>query len=477
MGRTFAIVGGALGLIVLALVVTPIATGGLAGDQLRAEVERMSKRNPAWQWQVESYERGLFSSKAKVHQSPAAAAGERASRSAIPWEVAIQHGPTVINPNWVRMEATPRLYGQAQKIKSRLFPDESPLTVTFRVGLVGDRHIGLHSPAVDSGKRLPFSWEGLEVNADIGREPPQIRFTAEMPALEAGLGPNSVKLKRFSSEGDMQRLRPFVWVGASRLDLGRLRLQTLNPNTGARFSLDLAGLTIENGSEAEDGLIHSQGEAEMSSAFTRAASFRQIRARWGSRNVDAQALEQLNLMLMDPEVATGTGVSTQALGNRLDKLPVARFLAAEPKFTLDNATVTTRDGTLEASGRAHFLPPPDAGSAEPADLAEHARAELSLAMPEAVLHKLVASFARVHATRIAKGTERFDRGDLDWMTEALARRRVHEVRQEGLVETAGNRVSAEARWDGQRFTVNGKPIHDLEALLGSRPGPDELTRR
>ena len=472
MPRTLAIAAGTAGFIVLALATAPMASGWYAAGALRDKLAQMSDYNPAWQWQVERLERGLFTSTALVRQRPAGSQQE-----GLPWEVTIHHGPTVGNLNWVRVEAVPQLPGQVRQAIKSLFQEQSPLTASYRLALDGRQYLGLHSPAVERGGQAPFTWDGLEATADLGKAAGQLRFTAKVPALRAGLGPNRVGLQGLAMEGDLHQVRPWVWAGWSQLDLDSFRVQAVNAETGARVSFDLAGLTMESQSHADDDLLSSNGEWQVSSVFINTTPYRGLEARWAIRNLDTETLQRLNELAMDleagPQRAPDAVISQ--LAERINELPLDRFLAAEPSLNLKTVTVTTREGKLEGSGKLRFLAP-EGGAASAEALTHQARAHLRLSMPEPVFQRVVRSFTRVHASRLMAQSERFERDDLDWMAEALANRRIHELRQAGLVDSTDGRITTEAHWDGQRLTVNEQPVADLQTALGSRPGPSQLGR-
>lgn len=471
MGRKLAIAAAvAAGLAVLALVATPVVSGWYAADRLRAELDRLSAMNPAWQWEVKRYDQGLFTSRAVVRQRLAGTPAQGGvPQIGFPWHLEVHHGPTVGNLNRVRVTATPRLPGQARQVSGSLFQGEPPLTATYRIGLLGDRHVALRSPAVDGGGRMPFTWKGLEATADLGKRAGQVAFAADMPALRAGLGPNQVSLQGFAATGDLRRVRPYVWVGHSQVGLDSFRVQSVNADTGARFSLDVAGLDLESDSHAEDGLLHSRAEWRVASVFSNTTPYRELRARWATRNVDAEALQRLNELLWNMEPVADGEQAAARLRQRLAEVPIKRFLAAEPELTLEELTVTTRAGKLAGNGELHFVPAPEGARVAPAALGRFARGELSLAMPESAFRKVVGNFTRIHARNIVARTDRFQPDDLDWMAETLANHRIHELRRAGLVDAAEGRVTTTARWDGRHLTVNGQPVADLKAVLGSTP--------
>jgi uncharacterized protein YdgA (DUF945 family) len=473
MGRHIAIGAGVLaGLAAIALAAAPIISGRYATASLRDELAQMSDYNPAWQWRLQRLERGLFTSTAVVRQRPAGS-----QEGGFPWRLTIHHGPTVGNLNWVRVEAVPHLPDQVRQAVEALFQGQPPLTASLRIALDGNRYLTLHSPAVERGGRVPFTWKGLEATADLGKAAGQLRLDAEVPALRAGIGPNQVGLQGLTMAGDLHQVRPWVWAGWSKLDVDSFRVKAVNAETGARISFDLAGLSMESQSGADDGLLRSDGQWQVSSVFINTTPYRALETRWAIRNVDTETLQRLNELAMELEAGPQQtpGQVMAQLGERLDELPLDRFLAAEPSLNLKTVTVTTREGKLEGSGKLRFLAAE--GSAAPIDpLIRQARARLRLSMPEPVLQRVVRSFTRVHASRLVAQSERFERSDLDWMAEALANRRIHELRQAGLVAADDGRITTRVRWDGQRLTVNGQPVADLQAALGSRPGPGQLGR-
>lgn len=471
MGRTIAIAAGAaVGLIVLVLIGAPAVSGWYAADRLRADLKQLSAGVPGWAWEVERVERGLFSTEAVVRQritGPATPHG--VPRIGFPWDIHIRHGPTLGTASLAEAVATPRLPGQAQQVTRTLFQGEAPFRIRYRVGIGGGRRLAITSPSLDSGRRMPFTWKGLEASADIGNQARRVRYEAEMPGLRAALGANRIGLLGLTMEGDLRRARPYFWVGSSRTRLDSLRLQARNPETGARFGLDIAGLDMESESAVKKGLLRSSGAWRIASMFSNDTPYRKVRAEWRLRQVDAATLQRANELMWDLEPVPDPEAAEAQLQKRLGELPLQEFLAAEPELVLTELTVTTSEGKLDGRGRLRFKPASGEEAVDPARLPRFARGKLDLAMPETVFRRLVRNFARIHAERIIARTERFGDEDLDWMADTLANRRAHELRTAGLVDAAKGRITTQARWDGRRFTVNGQPVADLKAVLGSRP--------
>ncbi|HKJ71607.1 MAG TPA: DUF945 family protein [Gammaproteobacteria bacterium] len=464
MGRTASIAAAAAGLIALVLVGGPAASGWYTDGRLQAELDKLSRMSPAWQLEVQRLDRGLFSSRAIVSQRLNAAAGT--PRFGLQWQVVLHHGPFPGNLNLVRAVATPKLPGAGSQVADSLFKGEPPIQAIFRIDLAGGRHLGLHSPAIDTPGPAPFAWKGLEAHAELADGGEHVRFRVEMPAVKAGMGPNRLSLLGLSGEGEVRRARPFVWLGHSTASLDSFRIRAMDPDTGIRTDFDIAGLDLETQSALEDGLLASRTEWSVASLFSNDTPYHELHASWRIRRVDPEVIQRLNELALDMEPAQAGADPALRLQGLMAKLPVRRFLAAKPELVLKDLSAGTGDGKLEGRGRLHFKPAPGDGPVNPAALPRFARAELHMDMPEAVFHRIIRLFSRKHAERIITRSARLEREDLDWMADTLAKRRVQELREAGVVSASGGRITSEARWDGRRVTINGHPLSDVPDLSG-----------
>lgn len=456
----------------IAALALPYWMGIRAEREVRALVREAGRVGP-FRLRIVDYERGWFSSRARIHVTlpPTPGAARALPQFGFDLEERIDHGPY---PVAGRRDGAVGVAPVQAVIHSTLIGDAKtgfgvgsglpakPLEAVTVVYLSGRSDTDVRMPAWRPAGRgrgaAPYDaprgvWGGLRGqvgwSADFGRVTE--RFTS--PGLEISEPGGGVRLRNVSLEGHSHRAPSGLMQGEMTLRAASFDAAA----TGAkRFVFSVTGLEL-----------HSAG-AEHDGAMTVRMAIRAHTIRAGAIEVGPLICE-LRIARLD----TGAVVRLQKAMRRLrDQVadPVAfrrRFaeqvlvllpdlLRRSPEIVLERLSLRTAAGPVLLRGRVKFpasvLPGPDAWKRLVGDAELH--------VPATVLRAVLITRARSQlvAARGKGAVQGLDPAQIGRVATLMGRQRMQSLKARGLLECNGGECRAVLRYDSGRLMVNGRTL-------------------
>jgi len=282
----------------------------------------------------------------------------------------------------------------AARIESRLFPgdtltdafpalapDQPLLTSETLVDFDGNSVVAYRVPDMDwreGGMMVRLA--GVHGTAHLNAALDQVTLEAYMDDVLIGHPAGRFDIADARLDGEARALSPQLWVGATRMHVGRLRL-----DDGAQ-PLEVDGLEIMWTSDAEDGVVHADLLLASDASRTPELSLEGSRVRLRASNIDQGALQQV----LEWRDAVERGhMSDEQLTMRVVSL-LPEFLRRNPELAVEELHVGRLDddalrGRMRAgwSGREPSMNNPFA-------IVSGLGLELEVAGPEAWFESLLA---------------------------------------------------------------------------------------
>lgn len=443
---------------VVALGITALLVPPLLGlrleQELRAGIAANARQGPL-HWQLLDYHRGLYSSRARSRIELLSPQGDPL---ALGLEHHIRHGIGVTGLHYGYVTTTLRLDGEAGAAVRTLFADAEPLTVLSRLELDGEIRGRVLSPPATGTLALQrhpllLTWQGLEGEYRI-RPDRSVHVDLVSPGLVSRGARSSLHLDGLRLSGQAQRSRVSgLWLGDSRLQLTRARLESRSP------PVSFDELSLETGAHEADGLVQSSLRYHLRQLQIGSDRVNDLRFRLTASNLDAGALKAYELRLAQlarPPAGTGE-VIAEALRSQLPAL-----LARRPQLSLDEAQLGYEGSVMRLSGALRYvgINPHDAFSPL-TDLAGEAQLQLPRALLVKVLQRRLEGRARRKAQPPA---------EIDAMAQREADAFLERLHSSGVLLAADPQTcTAVLRLQEGRLSLNGRP---LGGLPGALPAPE-----
>ncbi len=455
--------------IAIAALALPYWMGIRAEREVRALVREAGRAGP-FRLRIVDYERGWFSSRARIHVTltPPPGAARALPQFGFDLEERIDHGPYPVAG--LRDGAVGVAPVQAV-IHSTLIGDAKfgfgagsglpakPLEAVTVVYLSGRSDTDVRMPAwrlAGAGRGVGPSrvvWDGLRGqvgwSADFGRVTE--RFTA--PGLEID-GPNGgVRLRDVSLEGHSHR-------APSGLMQGEMTLRAASFDAAApgsrRSSLSVTGLEMHSASTEHDGAMTVRMAIRAHTIRVGAIEVGPLIYELRIARLDTGAVVRLQKAMrrLRDQVADPAAFRRRFIEQVLALLP--DLLRRSPEIVLERLSLRTGAGLVLLRGHVKFpasvLPGPDAWKQLVGDA--------ELRVPATVLRAVLITQARSQlvAARGKGAVQGLDPAQIGRVATLMGRQRMQSLKARGLLECDGGECRAVLRYDSGRLTVNGRDL-------------------
>lgn len=450
-------IAAAVAVLLAGSVATSYVMGGKVQEGFESTAKEWSK--PPLTVQVQSYERGLFTSTAKTLWT--VNTGEEQLSFTASHD--ISHGP------WPR--------GHAAEIASRfawnddappellsLYKDKSPLEWNTQVGWTHTSKHQMSSPAVagqfDKDK---VSFAGLTADFEMSADLKGMKGTATMPSLQLdstaspvddeegdSSGPAKMLLKGNSMRFDLfQPQGQEFMVGSVNWKLDSLNTEP--KNGGEPVQID--GLTMDIDTKQEGDVVNTGVNTAVKLVTIPGKKINDIAVDLALRNLDAAWLNQF------------TKQSQQAQGNpqALQALMMGglqQLLARKPELEIKRLAWRSDEGAAELSAGVSYQGDATKGLNPATDIKAHAK----LNMPKPVLESLMSSRVRDALIADNEGDEDYDVQQLATLVQDDVKLRIDTLMQAGVLQEKDNQMSALIEYAGGEVKANGKKLGGEEMM-------------
>ena len=460
--------------VVLAVVAAlPWLTGRLTESHVRERLARMSD-NPIVVAELRTYERGWFSSTAKVDvglspqyleqlSAGGPAPGVDLLEQRLPVHVGIRHGPLVVGDG---------VHFGTSTIVARSDPD-APLAATLR-----DQY------------GMPYIFE-LRGRAGFGGG---FDFDADVPSVDYGDGTNEIAFSGAVVEGTLDGDHLVAEGSVARFDQSGVFVTTLienvrmtgdyelRPNDFALGDarLDIERVVISSALLGADPVFSANGlRFDGSIALDEATTALSIATGYGAQSLTAGAgfaLTDADLRMTIAGLdATAMrdyyGVMQGAMGAPADAETILlalepvllRLLGRGPSLVLDPVRFSMNGAPVTARVRVEVdpaaVPPGRADFQNPGLWLAIATVTADAEVAKPLVEQAAAQFVRMQLAAVGAGTdEPLSEDELDVMAEAQAGFLLVTLTGQGFLEDSGESYTTEARFAAGELTVNGTPV-------------------
>ena len=436
---------------------TSYVMGGKVQDGFEATAKEWSKAPLTVQ--VQSYDRGLFTSTAKTQWT--VDMGDEPVRFTATH--AISHGPwprghmaEIATRFAVSDDAPPELVS--------LYKDKSPLEWTAKVGWSKTSQHQLVSPTVSGQfEKDKLSFAGLTADFEMSADMKGMKGTASMPELKIestvasadDLEPEDDSAINMTMKGNAMRFDLFqpagqeFMVGTVNWSLDSLDSQ---PKFGGE-ALQINGLAMNIDTKHEGAVINSGINTAVKLVTTPKSKTNDIVFDASLRNIDAAWWNQFT---KESQQAQGNPQALQALllGG------MQQLLARKPELEIKRVSWRSEEGVSELSAAAAYQGDPAKGLNPATDIKAHAK----LNMPKPVLQSLMSSKVRDALIADNEGDEDYEPQQLATMVEEDVKLRIDALMQAGVLQEQGAQMSAQIEYADGEVKANGKKLGGEEMM-------------
>lgn len=439
-----------------ALLAAGAATSYVMGGKVQAGLERTAEEwsQPPLAIQVQSYERGWFSSTATTLWT--VTTGDEPLQFTA--QHAIQHGP------WPRLHAAEILSTFAVNDDAppewvTAYKGKAPLVWRATVGWTQTSQHVLASPAIEGnfdGDQLRFG--GFTADFEMPADGKGMKGTAQMPALalqtradEQGSAPVDLQLAGSMVRFDVkQAAQQAFMVGSFHWALDQLRS---TPHNGE--AVTISGLVMDADTQLQGDVVHTTVSTQVQSLASPTYKASDIAVDVGLHNLDAAWLNQFT---QGSQQLQGDPQALQALllGG------MQQLLAKKPVLEIKRLRWRTDDGVSELSASLAYQGDA-AGLANPL---AHVKASAQLNLPKPVLQSLMRAKARdAYLEQMEDAGQAPDVQQLTDAAQADATARIAMLVQSGILVEQGNQVTAQMDYTDGQVQANGKTL-DGNGVMG-----------
>ncbi|MFG5775532.1 YdgA family protein [Comamonas sp. J-3] len=438
---------------------TSYVMGGKVQEGFEATAKDWSK--PPLAIQVQSYERGLFSSTAKTMWT-VNTGDEQLQFTATH---AISHGP------WPR--------GHAAEIATRfafspdappelisLYKDKTPLKWNTQVGWGKTSQHQLSSPAVAGQfEKDKLSFGGLTADFEMSADLKGMKGQAALPLLQIESTVASADELDDADAGEA--INVVIKGNTMRFDVnqpagqefmvGNVKWVLADFNSQPKFGgepVQFSGLSMDIDTKLEGEVVNTAINTGIQQLTLPKRKISDIAVDLGLRNLDAGWLNQFT---KHSQQAQGNPQAMQALllGG------MQQLLARKPVLELKRASWRSEEGQSELSAAVSYQGDGSQGLNPATDIQANAK----LAMPKPVLQALFSSRVRDAIIADNEGDEDYEPQALADMVQEDVQGRISLLLQSGVLQEQDGKVSTQLEYTGGEVKANGKVL-DQEGLMG-----------
>lgn len=439
---------------VAALVVGGATTSYVMGGKLQEGFESTAKdwSKPPLGIEVQSYERGLFSSTAKTLWT--VNTGDEQVQFTARHEM--KHGP------WPRGHAaeiatTFAINADAPPEWVTAYKDKAPLVWNATVGWSKKSQHNIASPAISGnfdGEKLSFG--GFTANFEMPGDLKGMKGTATMPSLLIQPGPDSadkaeVQLGTSNMRFDVKQAagQEFM-VGSFNWALDKLAATSKGKNE----TTTLVGFVMDTDTQLQGDVVNTTVNTKVQSFAAPDTKVSDIAVDLALRNLDAAWLNQV------------TKASQEAQGNPqlLQGLLMGglqQLLAKKPELEIKRISWRSDEGVSEVAASVTYQGDPATSPNPLADIKASAR----LSMPKPVLYALMTSRVRDGYLEQLDDGEEPDAQMLSSAVQEDVDARLGMLLQSGILVEKDNLMTTQLDYSAGKVQANGKELNN-ESMMG-----------
>lgn len=388
----------------------------------------------------------------------------------------IQHGPLILSPSptvaAARMESRLEVPERLREFTERYFQGQSPLSYVAQVSLAGDSEVTVSIPAYSGPTDLDgvaIDWQGF---TGVGRGKwfeLGGTFEGEAPLLEIRAADNVFTIRSMMMESDLRMSNLGTLIGTGRITAAETIADIAMPD-GMR-KLDIDELDVSAGSTQNGDLVDSYQRIEFARLATETSTMGPGEMRIDVRNLDVQALNGVmeELESGNPFEPAKAGM---VMNERMEGL-VKSVLTRSPVFEIGIVRLVLDEGEVSARLKVTFDGEAGIDMATPASLLNRVIVDGELSVPTRLSTRIACDVVAKQVTAAAVSEGRTPPTLAPAQLEQAAAGMLAAMEGSGMLVREGDRHRAGFHLENGQGALNGKPVFDLETLLGAMaPAPN-----
>ncbi|KAF0811864.1 hypothetical protein IGB42_03674 [Andreprevotia sp. IGB-42] len=413
------------------------------------------------------YERGWFSSTEKttlkinpeLYRFALEKEGEPLPEFEVTYTQHITHGPLPLlahfnlHPYKAVVSTDFAFAPETQKLLSKFFGEQKPITIENRIGFDDDGVIKVAVPGFDYEEAISgvkARWQGLDATLDYGGDFNRVKLDARAPGLSGeAKGKGTFDFKNLQVSLDHTRGKTGLMIGQSQATFDSLDLN-ITEGTPFKLQLDKAsynGKLVENG-EFIDGTAEFKlarlvlddkpyGPAEL------LASARHLHGPTLAKLGDAFTALQKQPLKRDEFAEKLT---------RLAREQGMPLLTHDPQLAIDKLEVKLPDGAIRFNGLVGLKGFVAGDLDRPVEFVKKLNAKADFVVPR----KVVETIITWQASRMFGGPDSgISQADLDYLAGQFVEGQINRLAEQKLIRVEGDMLAATADLSKGAFTLNG----------------------
>ncbi len=471
----------------LVIILAALVLGGYYGmgvlteKTIRKNIEVIDQSN-GLHAELEQYDRGLFSSEAKIkwqlHIPERVVTDANGQPQTVPAQdyttempLTIHHGPVIYSNNHVRFglgyaESVfpfPHQYDAQFDSTFTKESDKPQLDLSIFVNYFNQSTLDSQVPAFklfakDGNGR--FEWLGMNATTTMSSEMKKVGGTINLDGIHIVKDDATVDLGKVSTDYDLHETLAGLYLGDANFNL-----PTLSMVVKGQKMFEIADLAIKSDSDIEQHLFNTNFTITVKSIFANAKNYGPGVLEVALRNLDADVLAKINQQAA--AMQNGTDAQRQqAVIALLPELP--KLFSQGAEFEISKLSLVIPQGTIDGS---LFVSLPKSDNVNPFDLMQKIHGKAKLQVPAAAVKELMQqSVAQQIAKQpdfqqtLVQQLQPIQSGSTqtapstDQVASMQADKQLSALQQTGLIVAQGTDYLVEVSLDQGKFTVNGKPF-------------------
>jgi len=441
---------------VLLAVLVAAGAGGLfyvgmeAEKRFDAALERFSSP-PTMALSKVSYTRGLFGAEAETALQLSAGP----MSVAIPFKHTIRYMPLAQGLAEVQTELV--VPANIKPMVDKVFGGASPLTGTTVLNFDGTEVTQFQSPAFSFKDAAGnFSWQGI--TGTVTMQGNHVTFNATAPGFKGDNPLFNASIQNLAFDGDMTLAADELWLGSSTLRLGKVAVTTPMAPAAQAEGLRIASETTEQGAD----MLRSKIALELRKLAVDGKEFSNMAFELEAGNLDRAVLVKLT-KAMEKFQSGGADSADKAMESVTASLP--QLLKRSPRIGIKRLNAVTPWGDFKSSVNVVFDGKGEMPS-EPILWLTKVAVDAKLDASAAFMRWLVEEQLRGKVNMLAAmGEEPVAAEQAQHLAAELAAVRLGRLEQTGVLVPNGERYTAEFKIADGKFTLNGKGVEEMAALM------------
>ncbi|QNM96063.1 YdgA family protein [Chitinimonas koreensis] len=468
-----------IGAAVGALAIAYTGASWWAGKQAEitlAKQHRLIADLPYFVVKSRDYQRGVFSSheRTTIALNPTLAApylemlklaGEDAPKLELSYTQTVRHGPLPLllsgNPTPLKAAVTTDVEFNAdtQAVLKKIFGEQKPLQIENRIRFDDDGVFSVKVPAFtyeETLAKVKAVWQGLDATLAYGGDFNKVDIAAVAPGLTFQAGPKgSLEVKDLRFEAHNARGRAGIMLGEGKLSLASAHFtQTEGRNIDAR--LEALSYLVKTAEQGE--FIDSSGDVAAKTLVLNGKSYGPAKLSVAATHLHGPTLAKLSKIVSKiqreiPDPRQQAAAMFDAF--RKDGKPLLRN---DPALAIKELTVKLPEGEVSVKADLALKGFEDQDLDMPIKLLEKLDANADIKLPKQVIETYVLWQARGMIAIDTEDGDHPDASELDNLARNLMESQIRKLADQNLIRIDGEMLSATAKWQKGRLSVNGKAI-------------------